>query len=720
MIKNSILPLSPCAWLVACFIAGAAQAQSIDFSGDTLPTGNMGAELSTRIVIVGGNGTGTMTMSSGAVLNDIDGAVIGSRGGQGSVTLSSSSVWNSQATTVGSIGTGELRIESGAKLVTRGAVLSANAGGKGSVTVDGPDSSWEVSTASATRLTVGYAESGSLRVTNGAKVSSRHQLRTAELPGSTGLVEVDGANSSVNADSCHLSGAGLSTIRITNAGLVHCAGSGTLRHGTMVLSGADSKWSVGNDLYVEVSDAPVDATIHLGDGTVMEAGRRLLLASAVQPEYRSAATINIAGSTNPGAVLAPTLVFGRSQRGVINFNHTDASGNYVFAPSMTGTGTVNINEAGTTRFTGNNVYSGTTSVNAGVLRAGSDTGFSAASDFVVASGATLDTDTFSNTVGSLSNAGTVTMAAGGTSGVLTVAGNYSSNGGSLALNTALGDSDSPTELLVVNGDTSGTTTLNITNVGGTGAPTSGLGIMVVQVNGASNGTFRLPAPGYLQAGSFRYDLVKTGNHWYLVSEARAESAPAVGVVCTPAELSDAAGKVATCKVSLNAALTSDLSVNLALPAASARYTTTCSSPIVVPAHATEASCTITAVPNNTANDGDVTATLAIAPPTVADAYTVNGPAAQVLIKDKDKTGGDNGGGDNGGGNGGGDNGGGNGGGDNGGGTAVPHKVPTMGAVGLMAMASVLGLLGVRRTRQSGTPQSGTPHSNARRTPGTLA
>lgn len=44
----------------------------------------------------------------------------------------------------------------------------------------------------------------------------------------------------------------------------------------------------------------------------------------------------------------------------------------------------------------------------------------------------------------------------------------------------------------------------------------------------------------------------------------------------------------------------------------------------------------------------------------------------------------------------------NGGGDNGGG-AVPHKVPTMGAAGLMAMASILSLLGLRRVRKDRTP-----------------
>jgi T5SS/PEP-CTERM-associated repeat protein/autotransporter-associated beta strand protein len=598
--------------------------------------------------------------------------------------------------------------------------VSADDGGNGTVTVDGPRSALNVANAAFTRVTIGQGGTATLKVTNGGTMFSRHQFRTAQNLDSTALVEVDGADSKVSADSCHLSGAGVTTVQISNAGLLRCQSTAGLSNGSVTLSGAASKWTVGTELYVGSDNGREYAVVNIGDGSAVEVGSRLRLGFSTDGQYRGPSTINIDGTTTPGALTAPAVQFGPGKGGIINVNHTDTSGNYVLASSVTGPGTVNITQPGTTVFTGSNAYSGLTNVKAGVLRAGAPGGLSPQSDFVVASDSTVDTGSGDATILSLSNAGKVTMTAGGTTSTLTVTGNYASDNGTIEMNTVLGDSGSATEKLVIHGDSSGDTVLNITNVGGTGAPTTGLGIMVVQVNGASNGTFRLPAPGYLQVGSFRYDLVKTGNHWYLVNESRAESAPVVGVVCTPAELSDAAGQVATCKVSLNAALTSDLSVNLALPAASARYTTTCSSPIVVPANATEASCTITSVPNNTANDGDVTATLAIAPPTVADAYTVNGPAAQVLIKDKDKTGGDNGGGDNGGGdngggNGGGDNGGGNGGGDNGGGTAVPHKVPTMGAVGLMAMASVLGLLGVRRTRSSGTPQSGT-----RRAPGTSA
>ncbi|MFA9283220.1 autotransporter outer membrane beta-barrel domain-containing protein [Comamonas sp. SY3] len=509
---------------------------------------------------------------------------------------------------------------------------------------------------------------------------------TSNSQDSVAVIEVDGANSTLSNDGfCAMGGSDTTTMRIANGGTVRCGQHGVIGFGSVTLAGASSKWVIGTDLYMAGS-TDMHSTLNIGEGSAVEMGGTMEVPSFADATIPTSATITIDGSTTPGALTASSLVFSPNESGVINLNHSDTSGNYQLATPMTGPGKVYVRGGGTTRLAGDNSYSGTTSIEAGTLRADSPTGFSAASDFVLASGSTLDTHTFSPTVKSLSNAGTVTMTAGGTTGTLTVTGNYSSNGGSVALNTALGDSNSATEKLIINGDTSGTTTLNITNLGGTGAATSGAGILVVQVNGASNGTFSLPAPGYVQAGTFRYDLVKTGNNWYLVSEARAENAPAASVVCSPAELTDAEGQVATCTVSLSTAATADLSINLTVPGANPRYTTTCTSPIVVPANATEASCTITAVANTTADDGDVTAELAIAPPTVADAYTVTGPAAQVVIKDDDRSdgGGDNGGGDNGGG-------------------AVPHKVPTMGAAGLMAMASILSLLGLRRVRKDRTP-----------------
>ncbi len=85
------------------------------------------------------------------------------------------------------------------------------------------------------------------------------------------------------------------------------------------------------------------------------------------------------------------------------------------------------------------------------------------------------------------------------------------------MNAALGGNNSATQKLIVNRSTSGTTTLNIRNLGGTGAQTTGNGILVVQVGWESNGQFTLPAPGYIQAGAYRYTLHKVGRNWYLQS-----------------------------------------------------------------------------------------------------------------------------------------------------------------------------------------------------------
>jgi outer membrane autotransporter protein len=260
---------------------------------------------------------------------------------------------------------------------------------------------------------------------------------------------------------------------------------------------------------------------------------------------------------------------------------------------------------------------------------------------------------------------------------LTVAGNYIGNGGYIAMNTMLGADNSPSQKLVVNGDTSGTTTLRIENLGGLGATTTGNGILVVEVAGASNGVFSLYEPGYLDAGEFRYFLTKVGNHWYLQTRSRDEVLPPVAsLACSPTELSDADNQVATCTVTITAPLDEDLPISLNLPANSPRYTSTCTSPLVIAANATTASCTITAVSNTTPGDGNVTAELSVAPPSVADAYVASSTPAQVVITDAS--------------------------------TQRPGNmpaIPTISTLGLVAMASLLGIVGLSRSRRSRHKQS---------------
>ena len=242
----------------------------------------------------------------------------------------------------------------------------------------------------------------------------------------------------------------------------------------------------------------------------------------------STGTLNIgAGAGNPaaapGTLNAPSVAFGAGT-GTINFNHTSAD--YVFAPAISGNGTVNV-LAGTSTLNGANSYSGATNIVGGTLRAGALNTFSPNSPVTVASGGTLDLNGFSHTVPSITNAGLVNMGTGTAPGTVLTTNSYIGAGGTIALNTFLGADGSPSDKLVINGGSAtGNSFLRITNAGGTGAQTAANGIQVVQVTngGTTAPTAFTLAGGEVRGGAFDYRLFRGGldpsnspNDWFLRS-----------------------------------------------------------------------------------------------------------------------------------------------------------------------------------------------------------
>jgi autotransporter family porin len=228
----------------------------------------------------------------------------------------------------------------------------------------------------------------------------------------------------------------------------------------------------------------------------------------------------------------------------------------VMANSITGSGNLAKNGAGLVNLTTDSAqYTGTTDVNGGGLQLGdSATDVTLASATVnVADGAQFggyggtagdvnnagvmslgdiaprlmatrlgasEGQTF--TVGqNLTNSGTINISQPGSStvgNILHVNGDYVGNGGTLNINTQLGDDNSPTDKLVVDGNTRGTSTIAVTNVGGTGAATLN-GIEVVSVGGTSDAEFS--KKGRIVAGAYDYDLVRgkgaNAKNWYLTN-----------------------------------------------------------------------------------------------------------------------------------------------------------------------------------------------------------
>lgn len=155
-----------------------------------------------------------------------------------------------------------------------------------------------------------------------------------------------------------------------------------------------------------------------------------------------------------------------------------------------------------------------------------------------------------SSLGTLTNAGTVAITSPGAGGAFkTLTVNNYVGGGTLVLNTWLGDDASPTDRLVIDGGAaSGTTSLRIVNAGGAGGQTQ-RGIRVVEtINGGTTATdaFRLDAgsTGYRSSSStlalngYDYSLVRGGNggtapDWYLTSDYTPPVDPPVTPPVTP-------------------------------------------------------------------------------------------------------------------------------------------------------------------------------------------
>jgi fibronectin-binding autotransporter adhesin len=322
------------------------------------------------------------------------------------------------------------------------------------------------------------------------------------------------------------------------------------------------------DGYVVAGDDMVlgglDATIRVGDGTTAGAGFTATIDAVLGGDARlvktdagtlvltgnnsyaggtliSGGTLQIADDANLGAAAGHVTLDGgtlatsadlTSVRGIeIASGGTIATATdttFAFQGLFSGMGTLTKTGAGTLLVTGDNDgFAGTAAVIAGTLDVQGSLGGEVN---VQANGRLQGT----GQVGSITNTGIV--APGDSIGTLTVAGDYVGSGGMLEIEAVLGDDDSSTDRLVVNGGTSGDTSVTVINRDGIGAPTVE-GIKIVDVAGVSNGTFTLDGDYVFQgeqaviAGAYGYRLYKHGvanpqdGDWYLRSSLLDPSVP---------------------------------------------------------------------------------------------------------------------------------------------------------------------------------------------------
>ncbi|HAZ3549231.1 TPA: autotransporter outer membrane beta-barrel domain-containing protein, partial [Escherichia coli] len=206
--------------------------------------------------------------------------------------------------------------------------------------------------------------------------------------------------------------------------------------------------------------------------------------------------------------------------------------------------------AGTLILGAKNTYSGNTLVNSGTLKLGVVDAITTSSGLSVMKGAVLNFGGNNQTISNISNSGTLlindvgmqalaqsvivkgnmtlnkegslmlnncTTCAGQT---WTQDGNWSGNGGTVFFGTVLGTDSSKTDKLIITGKASGTTLVNVTNKGGTGAQTLE-GIELITTGSSDQQAF--VQSGRIVAGGYDYRLQQgtasgqNTNNWYLTS-----------------------------------------------------------------------------------------------------------------------------------------------------------------------------------------------------------
>ena len=481
-----------------------------------------GSWINSGDLIVGNNGTGALTITSGTLSNGYNniGAAIGYlTGSTGSVTMSGGTWINDGYLLVGSSGTGSMAM-SGGIMSSYGGSIGDSAGSTGSMTVSG--GIW-----SNNELYVGYSGTGTLTISGTGTVSvggGAGPVTIASQAGSVGTLNFGtngGSAGTLSAGTIAFgSGAGVINFNQTNATTLSGSISG---NGTVNQLGTGTTTLTGNNSYTGTTTISA-GTLQIGNGgasgtlgttNVIDNGTLALNRSDVVTLgntisgtgafiQKGTGTTTLTGNnsyTGTTTISAGTLQIGNGgasgtlgttnviDNGTLALNRSDV---VTLGNTISGTGAFIQKGTGTTTLTGNNSYTGTTTISAGTLKLGA--GASLASTNInlgtMASQGTLDLTGKSSgytvaTNQALSGSGSVTMAASQT---LTIAS---------GANLAPGNNGSG--VLTVNGSltlaTNSSTSMEVTGTNAAGASGGFDQIAVKLGNFSAGGTLTINISG---------------------------------------------------------------------------------------------------------------------------------------------------------------------------------------------------------------------------------
>ncbi|MGZ2453211.1 outer membrane autotransporter protein [Rhizobium ruizarguesonis] len=446
---------------------------------------------------------------------------------------------------------GLLTIQNGSTLTSTGQVrLGVVAGSAGVVTVTGAGSLWNATT--VINAAVGFLGAGTINIENGGQVnlitallgagvtssgtvniSSGGTLQAQTLRGGPGASQAnfdDGILRATAANATFINGFSGTELNLLVGGLtIDTAGFAMGTDVTSGFSGVGGLTVTGGGVFSLLANSIYtgETQIDFGSGLALSGAGAIANSSRVVADgvfdVSSATTPTIQSLAGSG-----TVVLGAQTLTVANANDT-------FAGVIGGTGGLTVT-GGNQMLSGVNTYTGTTTVSGGRLAVnGSITSALTTSGTGILGG-------IGTIFGDVTNGGTI--APGNSIGTLTIAGNYTGSGGTLEIETVLGGDASPSDRLVVTGNTAGTTDVAVVNLGGGGAQTVE-GIKIIDVGGISAGNFSLLGDYVFEGdqavvgGAYAYRLYQGGvstpadGDWYLRSTELDAAGAVIGPIYAP-------------------------------------------------------------------------------------------------------------------------------------------------------------------------------------------
>ncbi len=352
-----------------------------------------------------------------------------------------------------------LSLQNGATLTTSGSILIANAANSyGTLSLSGSGTS--ITASSSVRI---FSGTGFINILDGASLTTTSFVEVGSLAGSNGTLHISGANSQLNLTTFYVGINGSGTALIENGGkIVSASNDFTLAFnagssGTLTVRNAGSSLTTGGSLYVGRGGS---STLNVLNGGLVSV-RNLFIGGAANAPNTGTGTVTVSGADSRLSVSTALAIGYSAGSNVLTVENgaTVTGATTVLGNLAGGSGTLNLNGNSTdgygvleTQSVTKGPGSGQVNFNGGVLRASaSNTGFLSGVGVSIASGgATIDSNTYTVTAGSiLAGDGALTKTGTGTL-ILTANNTYA--GGTTVTNGTL---------QAGNGSTTGSITGNV-------------------------------------------------------------------------------------------------------------------------------------------------------------------------------------------------------------------------------------------------------------------